>query len=437
MSEREQLFDNLTDLTEGEKNSQTYLNYETRPHIFPARESVAAGLISQKGEDIILKVNNKEITVPPEHQYDMGKPTMFGLNESLVLAEGGVKVREAFDQEQEAIGELDDQLMDYGNWAYYPRNNNLIHYTSEEWHTLAQYLSNSSLLMDPDKKLTFQEIRERFYNSVIVIIGLSVGNDIGKAIVRNLQPKNLIVADPALYKLTNANRVTLRSTDMVLSEGEKKQQESLYGLRPKWQVFAEQIHEMNPYPNIYCYPEATKLNLSQIIGGNRVQPKASVVIDVCDTIDIKIAAAEETRRQGVVLIRATDAGSTTRMDISRFDIDHTLPISYGIIDSELYRLLRNANIQNNKDAFFEFADALVGPHTNGQNEFGMLIRGELPRVSTSVPQLGSTAMMTGAWVAEIVGRLILGHEYPERVVADFNNLTVTTYGERYGKAIKR
>jgi len=114
------------------------------------------------------------------------------------------------------------------------------------------------------------------------------------------------------------------------------------------------------------------------------------------------------------------------MDLRRFDIDASLPISPEVGDGELYRL--SGLSENSREDFFRFADALIGSHLDRNDEFGMLVKGEIPRISTSVPQLGSTAMITGGMAGEIVGRILLGHKFPERVVFDFQKLSVESFG---------
>jgi len=429
-----------TDLTEEEKRSLEYLNYPTKPIVLPAGEAVASGAIRKDGEDIIIRfdkseagINTKEeVTVSPDHQYSLIEATTFGLDEATVRAEKGTILRDAFMEDfgvvMQKMEETGEDPFDFGTWVYYPRGKDVFHYASEYWHRLSLCMTNSTLLLDPEKKLSFQEAREKLANSVVASIGLSVGNNAAQSVIKDLRPKNYIVADPALYKLTNANRVlSLRSKDMVLSEDEKEQIINLHGLRPKWQVFAEQIHALDPFMDIFCYPEANESNLSQLIGGNRVQPKADVVIEICDTNGVKLAAAEEARRQKVPFIRLTDAGSKVSLDIRRFDLVESLPISLGVDDQELHRLSDLA--ENSSDDFIRFATALVGNLLDYDDEFGKLVKGGLPRVSSSLPQLGSTAVTAGGWTGEIVGRILLGHKFPERVVLDLHNLTIETRGE--------
>jgi hypothetical protein len=430
-------------LTEGERISRKALEYPTKPIIFNAQEAINSGAIQQKGNSIILRFNSADaerihrdkFQVGPSEIYDLTDITVFGLDEATAKAGKGSILR---DKYMDDFGRVKSQIettgrdpIDFGTWVFYPRDKKLIHYVSEEWHRLAICLSNSMLLLDPEMKNGFFEMREKLESAVVADIGLSVGNDAKEAVVRNLRPENYILSDPADYKMTNTGRVLgLRAEDIVLSNAEKEYCRThnipnLYGGRPKWQVAAEQIHAIDPFINVFCYKKADETNLPQFLEGNRVQPRANILIEICDTLSVKVEAAKFARDLGIMFFRGTDAGSTARLDVYRYDRDKTLPLAHGVDDAKL-RLLASLSGKSFEN-FMKFANALIGRHLNGRAEFPWLMRNFLPPVSTSIPQLPSTAMVLGGLIGEYAGRGIMGHDLPDRTVVKIFQRKVKTY----------
>ena len=428
-SEKSQPIGENLSLSNQERESHIALHYPYRPILFDAKTCFANGALQTQGKNItISSPSSPEITVPPDRIFSLVQATMFGLNEALVRAERGHNLRDAFDTEMQTLNNILSaygHLRHYGTWAFYPRSGNLAQFVPEPMHHLAALASNSSLYLDPEMSLSFTEVRDIFRHLTPAVIGLSVGNSIAKSLVQALRPDNLIIGDPALYKMTNVNRVLgLLHNLFVLSETEMESTFSLHGLRNKAQVLAEQLHAEDPYPNIFCYQDgATLSNLPNFLGGNRVQPCASIVIDVCDNPSVKLAAAIEARNLGIRLIRVTDAGTSVWIDIRAFDLDRSLPISPGISDDELFHLHDQA--ERSRADFFAFASALVGPeHLRTKDEFSALVKGRLPKTTASIPQLGATTAVGGGLTANVVARMALGHLFYERM--SFNMRTVTT-----------
>ncbi len=403
------------------------------PRIFDARDAFDGGQMVREGENYRIKLPDGEQTITSDHIHDLLSATMMGINEAFVDAESGIDLREEYEHESaiydaSVIANGGDT---YGTWVYYPYDKDLVHFAPKRLHKLALLACNSSLLMDPDRNLDYNQIRKVFDNVVPAIAGLSVGSNIGKAIIADIRPDAVKVSDPAPFKLTNANRVAgLGYTDLVTSRGNMGSNlGSLNGSREKQQVFTLDILSQDPYMNVFSYKGIDGSNVKEFLGGGSKEPKATVAIDVCDSIDVKMQLAVEARKQGIRFLRFTDAGSTVRVDIRPFDTNPEASLAYGITDEELFDLLAKAG--TSKSGFYKFGSALIGKDSLERgDEFGGLVRGEISKQYSSVPQLGSTAMVAGGLAGEIVARMALGYKYPERFVVDLVNLKFESWGEQ-------
>lgn len=400
--------------------------------VMDAKEAFDRGQIIIKGENYVVKLPEGRKEITSNHFYDLLPATMFGLNQALVRAESGVKLRELFQNEltkYEASMEKNGGKT-FGTFVYYPNTEDLVHFAPRSLHKLALLACNSSLLMDTERKLNYDQIRNIFDNVVPAIAGLSVGSNIGWSIIENIRPNTIKVSDPALFKLTNANRIVgLGYKDLVMAGSKVSLSAAhLYGLKEKQEVFTDNVLAQDPFIKVFPYKGIDGGNVRQFLGGGRAEPKATIVIDVCDSLDVKMQLAEEARRQGIRLLRFSDAGSTVRVDIRPFDSNPKASLAYGITDDDLNELFVKAG--TSEIGFFDFAAGLIGrDYLERGDEFGDLITGKISKHYSSVPQIGSTALMTGGIAGEIIARMALGFKYPERFVVDMVNLKFESWGE--------
>lgn len=334
-----------------------------------------------------------------ESTFELVAPTVYGLLDDLIP---GSELSDRFLAEWE---KFQSEGPKYGVPVYYPRKKHLVKFAPPEWHRLALLVRNSTLLRDPEMKMSWQKVRELFEKAVVAITGCSVGNNAAHAVARDIRPLHLKIADQKEYHLTNANRTPLNYED--------------FG-RNKALVTAEQIHSVDPFMKISVFSEGVHPgNFKEFIGGNpeRLEPPANAIIEEADDPDIKILIREEARRQRVPIIMVTDLGSAVQLDIRRFDVDGTLPLaSCAISDEELYSARDHwrADLAD-RQKFYDFLFAMVGRNHVFVPEFKQIILKEGPILFAGVPQLGSTAMMAGGIAAEAAARLILGFKLPERM----------------------
>jgi tRNA A37 threonylcarbamoyladenosine dehydratase len=91
---------------------------------------------------------------------------------------------------------------------------------------------------------------------------------------------------------------------------------------------AREIAEIDPFLKVECFPEGLR--------GDSYDPflveggKLDLLIEECDSIDVKIRVRQEARRHHIpVLMDTSDRGL---LDIERFDLEPERPIFHGLID---------------------------------------------------------------------------------------------------------
>ncbi len=376
------------------------------------------------------------VIIPPRSQYDITQPTIFGLNERLTLSargSSGKTLREEFNSEWEAYTAAlfqseETGLLEYGYYAYYPDREHLVRVCSPYWHRLVAVASSSTLLSAPEDRLTWQQIRDIFSTTTVAVAGCSVGSTVTHSLIMDVRPEQIKIADKSVYKMENINRVRLSYADMVESEATRRSAiES--PLRNKARVVAEQLYDMDPFLNVFVYDEGINATtLPVFLDGYGDEPAADIVVEEVDDPRVKLLIREEARRRQLPVIMVTDIGSAVQLDVMPYHRDHTLPLTWGTSDEELYAAMERVYTDpSNRRLFFEFVDALVGTdYRRGELLRVIEERAEIP-TATIIPQLGSTAAMAGAIAAETVARVRLGYDYPPRVFIDKHTFAVKAY----------
>lgn len=372
--------------------------YETGPQILDA-----------SGAEILLK------KIKPERVIDLILPTFYGLLEDLVP---GSELSDRFSLEFERFSSLETDIrshagINYGTWVYFPRAEKLVRFADKYWHRIALLVRNSTLILDPEMKMSWFEVRELFDNTVIAIAGCSLGNNVARAITWDIRSLRMKVADHKDYHLTNANRVHLTYDDLG---------------RNKAVVTAEQLNSIDPFMEISVFSEGVhEGNVDLFINGNGAEePKAAVILEETDDPDMKILIRENARRAGVPVVMASDIGSAGQIDIRRFDLDRSLSLAPLVSDDELYNTRDQWQRDlANRSKFYEFAFTLIGRHYQLTPEFKQIVLKENTPIFGGVPQLGSTAMMAAGMASEITARILLGFKLPERMfVMKYNGQVV-------------
>ncbi|OJW84252.1 MAG: hypothetical protein BGO69_02735 [Bacteroidetes bacterium 46-16] len=266
-------------------------------------------------------------------------------------------------------------LQQYGVWVYYPWSRNMVHLLDKEEFIEVRTNRNKY-------KITGRE-QDILSTKKIGIIGLSVGQSIALTLAMERGCGELRLADFDTLDLSNINRI--RSG--VQNIGQKKVV-----------IAAREIAEIDPYLDIICYDQGiTEQNIDAFLldGG-----KLDLLVDECDSLDIKLLARIKARDNGIpVLMDTSDRGM---LDVERFDLEPQRPLLHGLADGLDPQKVAVLSPEEKIPIVLKLTSAGNGSMRGKASmlEIGMTI--------STWPQLASSVVLGGAVAADVSRRLLLG-----------------------------
>jgi tRNA A37 threonylcarbamoyladenosine dehydratase len=252
---------------------------------------------------------------------------------------------------------------DYGNWVYYPWKNTLVHVLPEEEFIQVRTIRNQY-------KITPSE-QERLSKKKIGIIGLSVGQSIALALSLERGCGELRLADFDTLELSNMNRVRASITDLGLK---------------KSTIAAREILEIDPYLKVTLFEDG--VNEQNIEDFFTAGGELDLVIDECDSLDIKILLREVARKKRIPVIM--DTSDRGMLDIERFDLEPEREIFHGLLGDIDYRELKNLSMKEK---------VTYGLKMTGLETLSSRMKASLMEINQSIsswPQLASAVFLGGA-----------------------------------------
>lgn len=273
----------------------------------------------------------------------------------------------------------------WGIWVYYSWSDKLVHFPPEEIWEEIRTARNKTLIT--------KEEQDKFWEFNIGIAGLSIGQSAALAIVRGGGCKNIKLADPDILNPTNLNRLDGNLSNCGTN---------------KTTLVSQKILELDPYYNLKLYRRGIdKDNLEDFFNKDF---KLNAIIDAMDNIPLKIELRLFAKKYRVPVLMATDAADGVILDIERYDLEGNKAIFGG-------RIEENIEIKN-KDDFIRAGLRIISPEyiTLPMNRAMMDIGKKIP----THPQLGSSAILSGATMTYAIRKLSLGINFSsERTHIDF------------------
>jgi molybdopterin/thiamine biosynthesis adenylyltransferase len=250
-----------------------------------------------------------------------------------------------------------------------------------------------SLRLDRNRnKITAGE-QERLGRLRIGVVGLSVGHSIAYALAQEGTCGRLRLADFDNIELSNLNRIPASVLDLGVN---------------KAVAVARRIAELDPYLPVELVCEGiTASNVDGFVAG------LDVVVEECDSLDLKLLVREAARRHGIpVIMETSDRGL---LDVERFDLEAARPLFHGLL----------GDVQ---------ASDLVGLSTHEKVPYVLRIleparlssrmaasMAEIDETLATWPQLGGDVSLGAASVAAAIRRLGRGEHLPSgRVRVDLD-----------------
>src|SRR3989344_1906125 len=270
-----------------------------------------------------------------------------------------------------------------GRWIHYPWLYTLVHLLENRDFQLVRTARNKNLINEREQN--------KFYNAVIGIGGLSIGNSVALAIVLQGGAKHIRLADHDKLALSNLNRIRAGVENL----GQRKVE-----------ITARQIYELNPYAKVDIFPEGlTQKNISKFFAG---PPKLDIVIDELDNLAVKFLIREQAKRHRIAVVMAADNGDNAVVDIERYDLNPKTKFFHNRLGNVSYKKLS----QLDKFGIGKTITKHIGPENVTERMQKSLL--EMGKTIVSWPQLGGAALINGSAVAYCV-RKILNKQPMERI----------------------
>ncbi|MFA5954337.1 MAG: ThiF family adenylyltransferase [Patescibacteria group bacterium] len=300
--------------------------------------------------------------------------------------------------------EKEAPLWSRGRWAFFPWIGTIVHVLEEAPFQTVRTARNRNLITEAEQK--------KFYNTVVGIAGLSVGNSVALAIVLQGGARHIRLADHDALALSNTNRVRAGVADLGL---------------PKVEMTARQIYLLNPYATVELFPDGiTKDNIAAFFEG---PPKLDVVIDEVDNLAVKYLIREQAKKHRLPIVMAADNGDNAVVDIERYDQNPDLAFFQGRLGDVTYEELLSLD----KFGIGKMITKHVGPENVTERMQQSLL--EMGKTIVSWPQLGGAALLNGAAVAYAVRKIIIDEPLEDnRALISLDEKLIPTYNSEAEQA---
>lgn len=238
--------------------------------------------------------------------------------------------------------------------------------------------------LDRNRNVVTADEQTRLGALRIGVVGLSAGHVIAHALAAQGLCGELRLADFDQLELTNLNRVPATVFDIGVNKAE---------------AAARRIAELDPYLPIRIQDSGLTLDtIDEFFDG------LDVVVDECDSLDMKAILRERARARGIPVLMATsDRGL---VDVERFDLDPQRPILHGLLgDVDTASLAR----MTSREKVPHLLRFLQAQHLSARGAASLL---EIDRTLSTWPQVSGDVSAGAPVIAESVRRIGLGEHLP-------------------------
>jgi ThiF family len=263
----------------------------------------------------------------------------------------------------------------YGSWVFYAWSGRLVRILAPD--------EFRELRLDRNRNKITVEEQNQLQQLTVAVVGLSVGNAVAVTLAQEGNCGRLKLTDFDSLEVSNMNRLRARIDEVGL---------------PKTVLAARQIYELNPYANISLSSGGlTVENVGDFLTGD---PVPDVVIDECDSIEMKFLIREHARALRIpVFMETSDRGI---VDIERFDLEPRRPLFHGLVGA-----LTSADIRiMPREERMQVVLSIVERASLSKRMAASL--GEIGRTLSTWPQIASEVTLAGASMTTAVRRIGLG-----------------------------
>ena len=260
-------------------------------------------------------------------------------------------------------------------WVFYPWNLQVIK-TLPEKEFIAVRTSRNRFKITDDEQHTLQQKK-------VGVVGLSVGRTVSLTLALERACGELRMADFDTIELSNLNRLKTPLKDYGILKTTSTQRE---------------INEIDPYLEVNCFDEGlTKDNIDAFFTENG---KLDLIIDECDSIEIKLHIRKKAKEYKVpVLMDTSDRGM---IDIERYDLDENQMYFNGLIGDFDWNEDQKLSEEEKAQLLMQIIDF------NKLSSRAKHSLGEIGKTISTWPQLASSVVLGGGATTNIARRILLG-----------------------------
>lgn len=267
-------------------------------------------------------------------------------------------------------------LEKYGNWVFYPWSKRLVHVLPEDEFVEVRTIRNKYKISSKEQELLKKK--------KVGVVGLSVGQSVAVTMAMERIGGTFRLADFDHLELANMNRLRSGVHDIGLT---------------KTSMVAREISEMDPYLNIETFSKGvTKKNIDAFIGEGDDQ--LDLIIDECDSLDIKILLRQKAREKNIPLLM--DTSDRGMLDIERHEKENQYPLFHGLIKEDEIDIIMSGKASETQR--LEIVKKILDVNTMSHELKTSLT--EIGKSITTWPQLASSVALGGG-AAAIAARNIL------------------------------
>ncbi|HEY1010929.1 MAG TPA: Rv1355c family protein [Daejeonella sp.] len=296
------------------------------------------------------------------------------LRELIKMKSPAVKIKETDYADLISSHLAGKDIDSYGVWVYYPWSRRLVHMLDKQ--EFIQVRSNRN-----QYKITKKE-QDELATKIIGIIGLSVGQSVALTLAMERGFGELRLTDFDTLELSNLNRIRSGVHNLGI---------------PKVVITAREIAEIDPFLHVICYFDGlTEENMDDFFTGNG---KIDLLVDECDSLDIKIISRFKARDLGIpVLMDTSDRGM---LDVERFDLEPDRPLLHGTIDNVDPKTIRGLSTEDKIPVMLQ----MLGIENISLRAKASML--EVEQTINTWPQLASSVVLGGALGADVCRRILL------------------------------
>lgn len=254
-------------------------------------------------------------------------------------------------------------------WAFYPWRRSVVAVPGPN--------AFRRLRLDRNRNMITLGEQQRLAALTVGVVGLSVGHAIAHTLAAEGLCGRLRLADFDTLELSNLNRVPATVFDIGVN---------------KAVVTARRIAELDPYLQVEALTEGlTSDTMDAFLDG------LHVVVEECDSLDIKAAVREAARaRRTPVLMASSDRGL---IDVERYDLEPGRPILHGLLGDIGVAELAGLSSTDKVPHVLRIIDA------GRLSDRGAASLVEVGRTLSTWPQIAGDIAVGAATVAEAVRRI--------------------------------